>query len=178
MGFANIEGVDLSPSLLAQYRGDAQCHVPIAANCPLNEAVKTFLIVQGGLHHLSTLPGDLEQVFAEMHRVLKTGGRVVIVEPWLDSFLRFVHAVSEVPLARVLSKKLDALATMIRYERRTYEQWLSQPQLILSPVPQTLLTASGTIWMGQVELRWHAATVNAAVRAINLDSLPLGVVLD
>jgi len=28
--------------------------------------------------------------------------------------------------------KLDALATMIEYERRTYEQWLSQPEKISS----------------------------------------------
>jgi ubiquinone/menaquinone biosynthesis C-methylase UbiE len=132
MGFANIEGVDLSPSLLAQYRGDAQCHASDCRQLPFERGSKDVLIVQGGLHHLATLPDDLEQVFAEMHRVLKTGGRVVIVEPWLDSFLRFVHAASEVPLARVLSKKLDALATMIDYERRTYEQWLSQPQLIVA----------------------------------------------
>jgi len=47
-------------------------------------------------------------------------------------FLKLAHAVSEKPLARALSKKLYALAAMIAYERRTYEQWLSQPQLILS----------------------------------------------
>ncbi len=131
MGFTNIEGVDLSPSLLAQYRGDAQCHVSDCRQLPFEHSSQDVLIVQGGLHHLSTLPADLEEVFGEMNRVLRTGGHVVIVEPWLDPFLRFVHAVSEFSLARVLSKKLDALATMIHYERRTYEQWLSQPQLIL-----------------------------------------------
>jgi ubiquinone/menaquinone biosynthesis C-methylase UbiE len=132
MGFPNIEGVDLSPSLLAQYHGDARCHVSDCRQLPFEHSSKDVLIVQGGLHHLSTLPADLEQVFGEMNRVLRTGGRVVIVEPWLDPFLGFVHAVSEFPLARVLSKKLDALATMIRYEQRTYEQWLSQPELILA----------------------------------------------
>ena len=55
---------------------------------------------------------------------------VVFVEPWLTPFLRLVHWVSENPLARRLSKKMDALATMIHHERTTYEQWLSQPQLI------------------------------------------------
>jgi ubiquinone/menaquinone biosynthesis C-methylase UbiE len=132
MGFAHVEGVDLSRSLLAQYRGDAKCHASDCRQLPFERSSKDVLIIQGGLHHLATLPGDLEQAFAEMQRVLKTGGRVVIVEPWPDSFLRFVHAVSEVPLARVLSGKLDALATMIHYERRTYEQWLSQPLLILA----------------------------------------------
>jgi SAM-dependent methyltransferase len=132
MGFTNIEGVDLSPSLLAQYSGDAQCHVSDCRQLPFQTGSKDVLIVQGGLHHLSTLPDDLEQVFAEMHRVLRAEGWVVIVEPWLDPFLRLVHAISGLPLACVFSKKLGALATMIRYERRTYEQWLSQPKLILA----------------------------------------------
>jgi ubiquinone/menaquinone biosynthesis C-methylase UbiE len=132
LGFTNIEGVDLSPSLLAQYRGDAKCHVSDCRQLPFQTGSKDVLIVQGGLHHLSTLPDDLEQVFAEMHRVLRAGGWVVIVEPWLDPFLRLVHAVSGLSLACFFSKKLNALATMIRYERRTYEQWLNQPKLIRS----------------------------------------------
>ncbi len=66
-----------------------------------------------------------------MQRVLRIEARVVFVEPWLTPFLRFVHAISENLLARRLSKKLDALATMIQFERRTYDQWLTQPELIL-----------------------------------------------
>ena len=132
MGFTAVEGVDLSPSLLLQYGGNAPCHTSDCRRLPFERGSKDVLIVQGGLHHLSVLPDDLEQVFAEMRRVLRREGRVVIVEPWLDMFLKLAHAVSEKPLARALSKKLDALAAMIAYERRTYEQWLSQPQLILS----------------------------------------------
>jgi SAM-dependent methyltransferase len=132
LGFTNIEGVDLSPSLLAQYSGDAKCCVSDCRQLPFQTGSKDVLIVQGGLHHLCTLPDDLEQVFAEMHRVLRAGGRVVIVEPWLDPFLRLVHAVSGHSVACFFSKKLDALATMILYERRTYEQWLNQPKLIRS----------------------------------------------
>jgi hypothetical protein len=41
-----------------------------------------------------------------------------------------VHTVSENPFARRVSNKMDALATMIQFERRTYEQWLGQPELI------------------------------------------------
>jgi ubiquinone/menaquinone biosynthesis C-methylase UbiE len=76
------------------------------------------------------LPDDLDQTFSEMRRVLRTDGRAVLVEPWLTPFLRFVHRVSENPLARRLSNRMDALATMIQFERRTYEQWLTQPELI------------------------------------------------
>src|SRR6266851_3118921 len=53
-----------------------------------------------------------------------------IVELLLTPFLKFVHTVSENPLARRVSNKMDALATMIQFERRTYEQWLGQPELI------------------------------------------------
>jgi ubiquinone/menaquinone biosynthesis C-methylase UbiE len=130
LGFTRLEGVDLSPRLLAQYTGSAKCTVADCRHLPFADRSKDVLIVQGGLHHLPTLPGDLDQSFSEMQRVLRRDGRVVFVEPWLTPFLRFVHTISENPLARRLSNKMDALATMIQFERRTYEQWLSQPELI------------------------------------------------
>ena len=130
LGFTHIEGVDLSPRLIAQYRGSAKCFVADCRQLPFADRSKDVLIVQGGLHHLPTLPEDLEETFSEMQRVMRREGRVVFVEPWLTPFLKIVHAVSENPLARRLSNKLDALATMIQFERRTYEQWFSQPDLI------------------------------------------------
>ena len=129
--FTHLEGVDLSPRLIAQYRGPAKCFVADCRHLPFAARSKDILIVQGGLHHLPTLPEDLEKTFAEMQRVLRKEGRVVFVEPWLTPFLRFVHAVSENSLARRLSNRMDALATMIQFERRTYEQWLTQPDLII-----------------------------------------------
>ena len=131
LGFSQIDGVDLSPRLLAQYHGTARTTVADCRELPFADGTKDVVIVQGGLHHLSTLPEDLDRTFAEIRRVLKPGGQVVFVEPWLTSFLRLVHAVCENPLARKSSAKLDALATMIEYERRTYEQWLTQPNLVL-----------------------------------------------
>ncbi len=130
LGFTRIEGVDLSPRLLAQFKGSAKCTVADCRKLPFADRSKDVLIVQGGLHHLPTLPDDLDQTFSEMQRVLRTGGRAMLVEPWLTPFLKFVHTVSENPLARRLSNKMDALATMIQFERRTYEQWLGQPELI------------------------------------------------
>ena len=130
LGFTRVEGVDLSPRLIAQYRGPAKCIVGDCRQLPFADRSKDVLIVQGGLHHLSVLPDDLEKTFAEMQRVLRKEGLVVFVEPWLTPFLKFVHRVSENPLARRLSNKIDALATMIQFERRTYEQWLTQPDLI------------------------------------------------
>ena len=130
LGFHHIEGLDLSPRLIAQYRGEAKCTVADCRHLPFEDRSKDVLIVQGGLHHLPALPADLEKTFGEMRRVLRMNGRVVFVEPWLTPFLKFVHWLSEKGLARRASGKLDALATMIHYEKGTYEQWLSQPQLI------------------------------------------------
>ncbi len=132
LGFSQVEGVDLSPRLLAQYHGTARTTVADCRELPFAEGTKDVVIVQGGLHHLPTLPNDLDCTFAEIRRVLKRDGRVIFVEPWLTLFLRLVHAICENPLARKCSAKLDALATMIEYERRTYEQWLTQPSLVLS----------------------------------------------
>lgn len=130
LGITRLEGVDLSPELIARYRGPAKCIVADCRKLPFADSCKDVVIVQGGLHHLPTLPGDLDQAFSEIRRVLRKEGRVVCVEPWLTPFLRFMHWVSENPLARRLSNRVDAFATMIHYERRTYEQWLSQPELI------------------------------------------------
>jgi SAM-dependent methyltransferase len=132
LGFSQIEGADLSPRLLAQYYGAARTTVADCRELPFADGTKDVVIVQGGLHHLPALPGDLDRTCAEIRRVLKGDGRVIFVEPWLTPFLRLVHAVCENPLARRCSAKLDALATMIEYERRTYEQWLTQPNLVLS----------------------------------------------
>jgi SAM-dependent methyltransferase len=131
LGFTRVEGVDLSPRLIAQYQGPAKCTVADCRQLSFTDCCKDVLIVQGGRHHLPALPEDLARTFAEMHRVLRKDGRVLFVEPWLTPFLRFVHAVSENPLARRLSGKMDALATMIEHEKRTYEQWLTQPDSIV-----------------------------------------------
>jgi ubiquinone/menaquinone biosynthesis C-methylase UbiE len=131
LGFTRLEGVDLSPRLIAQYQGPAKCAVADCRQLPFADRTKDVLIVQGGLHHLPALPEDLDRTFSEMQRVLRKDGRVLFVEPWLTPFLKFVHAISENALARRLSNRIDALATMIEHEKRTYEQWLSQPDLIL-----------------------------------------------
>jgi len=130
LGFTRVEGVDLSPSLLASYRGPARVHLADCRKLPFGDRSKDVLVVQGGLHHLESL-GDVEAVLREAKRVLRPGGRFVAVEPWLTPFLRLVHAVCEVRLARRLWGKLDALATMNDNERPTYERWLGAPGPIL-----------------------------------------------
>ena len=130
LGFTRIEGVDLSANLLAQYQGIACCFVGDCRQLHFEDGSKDVVIVQGGLHHLPVLPDDLERTLAEIHRVLRDGGLVVIVEPWMTPFLALVHFICRSRLARILSAKVDALATMIDHERATYEAWLGHPRAI------------------------------------------------
>jgi SAM-dependent methyltransferase len=130
MGFESLEGVDLSPGLTEQYFGRAQLYVGDCRKLRFDNSSKDLVIIQGGLHHLPSLPSDVERVFSEIDRILRPDGRVAIVEPWLTPFLRFVHAVSASHAMRRVWPKLDALASMNEREQVTYDAWLSQPQLI------------------------------------------------
>ncbi|HKS82425.1 MAG TPA: class I SAM-dependent methyltransferase [Candidatus Acidoferrales bacterium] len=130
LGFKNLEGADLSARLLAEYHGPAKCTECDCRKMPFAGGSKDVVIVQGGLHHLPNLPQSLDETLAEAKRVLANDGRMVIVEPWLTPFLSFVHFACGMRPARRLWPKLDAMAAMIKHERNTYEQWLSQPDLI------------------------------------------------
>jgi ubiquinone/menaquinone biosynthesis C-methylase UbiE len=131
LGFKKLEGVDLSADLLSKFEGDATTYVRDCRNLHFDDNSRDIIIVQGGLHHLPTLPDDLAQTLDEVKRVLRPGGRLMAIEPWRTPFLRAVHFASERPLIRTVSKKLDALHTMIIHEQETYDQWLGQPNAIL-----------------------------------------------
>lgn len=131
LGLTNIEGVDLSETLLQQYRGVAKLHLADCRKLPFEDQSFDAVIVQGGLHHLPALPQDLDAVLSEVSRILRPAGAFYVVEPWLTPFLRFVHALVQQPLIRRIYGKGDALAEMIEHERETYEQWLEQPAEIL-----------------------------------------------
>jgi SAM-dependent methyltransferase len=132
LGLRNVEGVDLSETLLQKYRGPATLHLADCRDLPFEDDAFDAAIVQGGLHHLPRLPDDLEAVLAEVNRILRPTGRFYIVEPWSTPFLTFVHAVIEQPVMRKIYAKGDALAAMTDHERVTYEQWLGQPNEILN----------------------------------------------
>lgn len=130
MGFTSLEGVDLSETLLAQYSGGARLYLGDCRHLGFADASRDVICVQGGLHHLPRLMGDLEETASEVRRVLRPGGRFIVVEPWLTPFLRLVHAVCRRPAARRLSGRIDALGRMIDGERQTYFEWLSRPSEI------------------------------------------------
>jgi len=152
MGFTNLTGVDLSPHLLEQYRGPARLILGDCRDLRFAPGSMDYFTVQGGLHHLPRIPEDLEQCLAAIHRCLKPEGRLLIVEPWPTPFLRIVHAVCRVPLARRCSGKIAALHTMIEAELDTYSRWLASSRIILERVktlfhPHIELFTLGK-WMG------------------------------
>jgi ubiquinone/menaquinone biosynthesis C-methylase UbiE len=154
LGHTKIEGVDLSETLLRQYRGVARLHLADCRQLPFADHELDAVIVQGGLHHLPRLPEDLAAVLAEVGRVLRTGGTFYVVEPWLTPFLRLVHAAVRQPLLRRLNRKGDALATMIEHERQTYEQWLTRPGEILDVFRRYFV-------LGRTSFAWGKLTLTA-----------------
>jgi hypothetical protein len=87
--------------------------------------VELFCGRGNGLHALS------KQCLCEINRVLCADGLLVVVEPWLTPFLSLVHWLCRQSIARRLSGKIDALATMINHDRQSYERWLDFPEIIL-----------------------------------------------
>ncbi|MBX3444584.1 MAG: class I SAM-dependent methyltransferase [Planctomyces sp.] len=134
LGFSHIEGVDRSPRLLSEYRGNAMCSVADCREIPVASSSRDVAAIHGGLHHLERLPQDLEDVVGEVRRILKPGGRLLIVEPWQTPFLALVHECCRRRVVRKLWRKLDALAEMTELEASTYFSWLAQPEVVLESI--------------------------------------------
>lgn len=126
LGFINLEGVDISPDLLSKYKGNARLFEADCRQLPFEDKSRDIIIVQGGLHHLPLLPDDLRQTLSEVRRVLRVGGKFILVEPWLTPFLRGIHFLSKRILIRTISKKFESFAIMTHYEAETYFNWLSK----------------------------------------------------
>lgn len=126
LGFTNLEGVDISPELLSRYQGSAKLYAADCRELPFEDSSRDIIIVQGGLHHLPTLPEDLKKTLSEVMRVLRPGGKFVMVEPFSTPFLQMIHFLSEYYIVKLVSNKFDAFAAMTHYEATTYFNWLSK----------------------------------------------------
>jgi SAM-dependent methyltransferase len=149
LGFRHVEGVDQSATLLGQYVGPAQCYIADCRQLPFATGSKDIIVVQGGLHHLPSLPDDLRLTLAEIDRLLADQGTIVVVEPWLTPFLRLVHCLCRNSLVRRFSGKIDALATMIYHERQTYDQWLADSGIICTLFSEYFQTVTRRISWGK-----------------------------
>jgi SAM-dependent methyltransferase len=130
-GFTHLEGVDLSATLLSEYHGPAKCYVADCRELPFDDHSKDVLAVHGGLHHLPELENDLATVLEEAVRVLRPGGRLLVVEPWNTPFLKMVHFAAANPVGRLTWDKLDAFHELYVHEQVTYDRWRNHPELIL-----------------------------------------------
>lgn len=151
LGFKNIEGLDLSADLVADYKGTAKVQVGDARDLPYEDATFDVIVIQGGLHHL-TLMDDLHKTMTEIHRVLKPDGRLVLVEPWWTPFLNIVHKISDLRLSRMAWDKLDALATMTELEHQTYFDWLGRPDEVRNAIGRVVEFEQLNIGWGKIKL--------------------------
>ena len=132
LGFTRVEGVDLSRGLLRQSVSRSRCYQADVRQLPVATESRDVLIVQGGLHHIGEFPSGLREVFDEARRVLVSGGRFAIVEPWSTPFLAAAYRAALFGPTRRLWHKLDALGTMIEHEWATLKPWLEGSDQILA----------------------------------------------
>ncbi len=76
-------------------------------------------------------PMICRQRLDEAVRVLRPGGRMLVVEPWNTPFLKMVHFAAANPVARLSWDKLDAFQELYAHEQETYDRWRNHPDLVL-----------------------------------------------
>lgn len=151
LGFFDAEGADLSQRLLDRYTGPFRRH---CCDCrrlsPFESGSRDVVLIQGGLHHLDDLDRDLPATLAEVRRVLATDGILALVEPWSSPFLTLAHRICGSRLARLCSRKIDALAAMIDAEGRTYRRWLANPDWILTQLERMFVPVRASVRWGKL----------------------------
>lgn len=152
LGFTNLTGADLSADLLEQYDGPAETRVCDCRALPWPDDSFHAVIIQGGLHHLTDLPGDLERCLDECHRVLQPNGKLLVVEPWNTPFLHVAHWLSEQRWLRRCWPRLDAFADMTENEAETYANWLGRADQLLECFGQRFGTTQLRIGWGKLNL--------------------------
>ena len=96
--YDEVIGMDLSMEMLRLVETERRFRIFAgdALRTPFVPASFDVIVVRGGLHHL---PDRLSEVFSEVRRILRPGGRLVFLEPCDDNwmirvFRRFVYRTS------------------------------------------------------------------------------------
>ncbi len=160
MGFQHLDGVDLSETLLSEYRGPATLHLADCMSMPFVSNSFDAVIIHGGLHHLPDIPTDLDKTLSEVARILKPSGRFYAVEPWRTPFLSFAHFVTNISWVRRIYAKGDALATMTEREWTTYRQWIDNPESILATFAKHFTAQKTRICWGKIAYAGRVPEVN------------------
>lgn len=128
-----LVGVDPSPGMMAQARlPGVELVTGIAEQIPRDDASSDFLSMGYALRHIA----DVSAAFAEFHRVLRPGGRLLVLEitkpsARLPSALLKAYMRAFVPtIAKVVAKRQDT-AHLWRYYWDTIEACIA-PERVLS----------------------------------------------
>jgi quercetin dioxygenase-like cupin family protein len=182
LGFNQVEGIDLSPSLAAEYAGPGKVLVGDCRQLPFESASKDILIVQGGLHHLPVLPDDLRIIAdglagkqPERLRLQAVAGHVGELDVRIgqvDADDRPVHGRRALPGPARVGVVEPALQPGARTAWHTH------------PLGQTLIVTSGygrvqhwggpvedirpgdVVWFAPGEKHWHGASPTTAMTHI------------
>jgi demethylmenaquinone methyltransferase/2-methoxy-6-polyprenyl-1,4-benzoquinol methylase len=146
-----LVGVDPSPGMMAQ------AHLPEGMRCvlgraeaiPLADASADFVVMGYALRHIA----DLSAAFAEFRRVLKPGGRLLILEitkpqNWLGYLLLKAYMRGVVPLlARLVSRSGDT-PMLWRYYWDTIEAVVSPEKVMATLRANGLLEVRREVSVG------------------------------
>ncbi|WP_157270435.1 class I SAM-dependent methyltransferase [Azohydromonas aeria] len=128
-----LVGVDPSPGMMQQARFEqpVECRLGRAEEIPVPDGSADFVVMGYALRHIA----DFSAAAAEFRRVLKPGGRLLILEfsrpeSWLGHALLKAYLRGLVPLlARVVSRTRDA-AMLWRYSWDTIEACMPPAQVM------------------------------------------------
>jgi demethylmenaquinone methyltransferase/2-methoxy-6-polyprenyl-1,4-benzoquinol methylase len=144
-------GVDPSPGMMAQASlpKAVECRLGRAEQIPVPDASVDFLVMGYALRHIA----DFSAACAEFRRVLKPGGRLLILEITrpqgaFSTFLLKTYMRGVVPLlARVVSKA-PATPMLWRYYWDTVDGCISPPQVLSTLKQEGLLESKRYVELG------------------------------